>query len=100
MPWGVLLILLIGVWFLESVAAATARAVAAKRRGTQQRTGGGVSLMPGLVVMPALFLGIALGVDYVASPWGTRIIALLHAALGVACVIYIVWASRCINAPS
>lgn len=88
MPWWLLLILLVVVWFLESLAAAAASSVAAKRRGAA-RIRGGTSLIPGLIVMPLLFLGVALGVDHFASPWGTRIVGVLNAMIGVGFVVYI-----------
>jgi hypothetical protein len=94
MPWWLLLVLLIVVWFLEAVAAAAAKTVAAKRRGILRGSGGGVSVMPGLIFFPVLFLGIALAVDHVANPWGTRTIGLLHAVFGIVLVTYIAWAFR------
>jgi len=92
MPWWLLLLLLIAVWFVESLAEAAAKAVAAKRRGAPRGSGGGVSIMPGLIFMPLLFLGIALAIDHVANHWGTRIIGLLHAVFGVLLATYIGWA--------
>jgi hypothetical protein len=93
MPWWLLLVLLMAVWFLESLAEAAARAVAAKRRDAPPGSGGGVSIMPGLIIMPLLFLGIALGIDQVMNHWGTRIIGLLHAVFGVVLATYIGWAA-------
>ena len=94
MPWWLLLVLLIVVWLLESVAEATANTVAARRRGILHGSGGGVSVMPGLIFFPLLFLGIALAVDHIANPWGTRTIGLLHAVFGIVLVTYIAWAFR------
>ena len=98
MPWWLLLVLLVAVWFLESLAAAASKTVAARRRGISHGSGGGVSLMPGLIVMPLLFLGIALVVDHFANPWGTRAVGLLHAVFGVVLVTYIAWASHYLKA--
>jgi hypothetical protein len=99
MPWWLLLLLLIVVWFLESVASAAAKSVAAKRRGAQGGTGSGTSLMPGLIVMPLLFLGIALAVDHFVNPWGTRVVGTLSAAMGVGFVMYIGWAAWYLKQP-
>jgi hypothetical protein len=92
MPWWLLLLLLIVVWSLESVASVAAKSVAAKRRDAPGGTGSGTSLMPGLV-MPLLFLGIALVVDHFVNPWGTRVVGTLNAAIGVGFVMYIGWAA-------
>lgn len=98
MPWWLLLVLLGAVWFLESIAAAAAKTVAARRRGITYGSGG-VSVMPGLLVMPLLFLGIALAVDHFANPWGTRAVALLHGVFAIVLVTYIAWAFHYLRGP-
>ena len=89
MPWWLLLVLLTAVWFLAAFACLVGSAVSRKRLGIHSR-GRGESIAQ-FVVLPPLFLGIALALDLVVDPWGTRIVGLLHVLLGVVLVTYIGW---------
>jgi len=96
MQWWLLLVLLTAVWFLVAIADVVAHAVSRKRRGIPDGSGRGVSVAQ-FLLCPPLFLGIALAIDYVANPWGTRVVGLLHAVLGVVLVTYIAWAVDYLN---
>lgn len=49
---------------------------------------GGVSIVPIIPFAPLLLWGIAMGIDYVISPWGTRIIGGLHVALAFIAIVF------------
>lgn len=95
MPWWLLFVLLTAVWFLAAFACLVAGAVSRKRLGI--RSGGRGESIAQFVVLPPLFLGIAFVLDLVAHPWGTRVVGLLHAVLGVVLVTYIGWGLYYLN---
>jgi hypothetical protein len=41
----------------------------------------GFSFMPELIVFPPMFFGIAWGIDRIAEPWGSRLIAAVCAVM-------------------
>jgi phosphatidylglycerophosphate synthase len=95
MPWWLLLVLLTAVWFLAAFACLVESAVSRKRLGIP--SGGRGESIAQFVVLPPLFLGIALALDFVADPWGTRVVGLLHVLLGVVLVTYIGWGLYYLN---
>jgi hypothetical protein len=99
MPWWLLLLLLAAVWLLAAIACLVEEAVERKRFGIANATGRGQSVAQ-FLFCPPLLLGIALAIDYVANPWGTRVIGSLHAVLGVVLAAYIAWALYYLNVRS
>lgn len=71
-----MLVLLIAVtWLLYPIVGGIGVALAVAK-GTRQKDAG-FSFIPGLIVFPPLFLGIAMVIDYIAMPWGRWIIGIL-----------------------
>ena len=96
MPWWLLLLALIFVWILVPCAEALSKFADARRRGVPSGTPrGSVSLMPALL-LPFMFFFIALGVDLIVGPWGTRIVLALNAAIGLICLAHIIWSALCL----
>ena len=82
MPRWFLPIELFAVWLLWLLASAAERAVADARRGMPEGQRGGVSV--GIVlVVPLFFWGVALVTDLAVAPWGSRVVGMIHAILGV-----------------
>jgi uncharacterized membrane protein YcjF (UPF0283 family) len=77
-------------WFVEIVACAAEKAVDGARRGLPEGKRGGVSILPGIVIFPLVFWGIALLIDLVVEPWGTWGIGLFHGVFLVLMIASIV----------
>jgi hypothetical protein len=90
-----LLALTVATWALVHLAAAGQRALLAKRTG---RPAGGVSLLPGMIVMPALLTGAAWLIDVWLDRWhprvGTICVAAAHAVLLVVASVSVIRSSR------
>jgi hypothetical protein len=84
-----LLVFLVVVCFLVLVAGAAGLAVEAARRGLPEEQRRGVSIFPVIPVYPLAFWGVAMLIDWLADPWGTRVVGGLHAVLAVWCVVSI-----------
>ena len=78
MSWWALLILVTLTWILGVVVGAAG--VAANVATGKRPSGAGFSWLPIFPGAPLAFFGIAMAVDAAAAPWGTRIVAGLHAA--------------------
>jgi hypothetical protein len=83
MPSCALLIEVFVVWLLCAIAAGGSLAVKDARRGIPEGQRRGYSMVPLIPLFPLAFWGLAMLVDLVIAPWGTAIVAWLHAALGV-----------------
>jgi hypothetical protein len=90
MPWWVLLLFVLFVWCLWAVAAAAQTGVEYKRRPLPDGQRPGVSIAPAIPVFPLVFWCAAKLIDLIANPWGTTVIAVLHAAFAVVLVLSIV----------
>ena len=89
MRYLLLLALLTVVWFLVHMVGAAQQRMRNHRRGLPPETPAGVSIFPGMIVMPLGFLSLAVVVDKYAAPWGFRIVAALHLVFGVIAFSYI-----------
>ena len=77
-------------WALITIGGAAQSAVTAKKKGTKEL--GGTSIMPGIVLMPALFTFIAWVVNLVREPMGLWLVGVLHVFSGVWALGYISYA--------
>jgi hypothetical protein len=89
MPSWLLLICLLIVWMLWLFSCMAEVALSEARRGIPEGERRSVSIFPGIPVFPLAFWGIAMLVDWFATPWGTVSIASLHVVLGVAWAVSI-----------
>ncbi len=81
---------LLFVWLLPLVGEMNQKAIEDMRAPLPKGQRRGVELFPIMPFFPLVFLGIAKLVDLAAAPWGTVIIASLHAILAVWAVIVII----------
>jgi len=78
------------VWYLSSLASASQVAVQAVKAGKDEW--GGVSILPGLLVMPIAATLIALLINLKWSPVGFWVVGLLHACYGIWALGYFLYA--------
>lgn len=90
MPSWALLLLLFIAWVLMLVAAGGGKAVDEARRGVPEGKRGGVSCFPTIPLVPLFMWGVALGIDALAEPWGTWIVASFHGLLILITLVSIV----------
>ena len=90
MRWLIFLVLLTIVWFLVHLTGAARQKMDNHRRSLPPETPAGVSIFPGMIVMPLGFLSLAVVVDKYAAPWGYRIVTALHLIIGIVAFSYIV----------
>jgi hypothetical protein len=90
MPWWLLLLIVFFVWCLWAAAAAAQVAVENARQALPGGHRRGISFVPVIPVFPLVFWGAAKLIDLVVDPWGTRIVASLHAVFAVILVASIV----------
>jgi hypothetical protein len=88
MSWLLLFWLLL-VWWLWVVACATQRALADAHAGTPVERRGGVSVLPIFPIFPCIAWGIAGVGDRFANPYGSVVIAALHAVFALALLLSI-----------
>jgi hypothetical protein len=84
-----LLILVTLTWVLWAVGALQAHQIG-KREG-RRRPDSHMSVAPILPLFPLMAFGAAWLVDKALPPWGTRIVAISHAALAVGFILAIGW---------
>jgi len=90
MPWWLLLLIVFFVWCLWAAAGAAQVAVENARHPLPDGQRRGMSFVPVIPVFPLVFWGAAKLIDLVVDPWGTRIVASLHAAFAIILVTSIV----------
>jgi hypothetical protein len=90
MSWWLLLLIVMLVWLLWMPAAILQKAAenVAKRVPKDQQ--GGVSILPVFPLFPLILFAVAKLTDLLVSPWGTAVIASLHALLALLLLISIV----------
>jgi len=88
-----LLLLLFVVWCLWVVASTGHNALEAAAAG-RPRDRVGASIMPAIPVFFLGFWGVALVIDHVAAPWGTRVVGGFHVVCGVVLLVDILWVTR------
>jgi hypothetical protein len=93
MPWWALLLFVFFVWCLWAAAGILEVKVHDARDPLPDGTHRGFTFMPIIPVFPLLAWGIAKLIDLMIMPWGTLVIGLLHAILGVVAIpaIVIYW---------
>ena len=87
--WLLLLLLVTAVWWLAHATEGARKLVDNHRRGLPPETRASFSVMPGMIVMPIASMSLAVVADRFARPWGFRVVALIHLALGVCLFSYI-----------
>ena len=90
MPWWLLLLFVFFVWCLWAVAASVQVAAENARLPASSGQQRGISLVPVIPVFPLVLWGAAELIDLVSNPWGTIVIAALHALCAVILVVSIV----------
>ncbi len=78
-------------WFTMSLAEVAEKRLKTADLPPDKR--GGVSILPGIVVFPLFFSGVAIIGDQIQPPWGTWVIAGFHALLGTFAIASIVYYS-------
>jgi hypothetical protein len=78
-----LLLLITTAWLFWAFATAARLAVEDARRQVPEDQRRGVSLLPVIPVLPLVLWGVALLVDLVAEPWGTRVVGFAHVVMAV-----------------
>jgi hypothetical protein len=77
---GALLLLILVAWVVGIYSGLMRQAAAQARRSMTQEPRMGVSLFPVIPLIPFAIWGIALLVDLAVDPWGTAVVAAIHAA--------------------
>jgi hypothetical protein len=83
-----LLALIFFAWMLWGAACLSQKTVANAQLPKDKR--GSVSLLPVIPVFPLALWGLALLIDLIIDPWGTGVIASLHAIFGLVLIVSIV----------
>ena len=78
-----LFLLLMLTWSLHMYCSALRNAIEDARNGLPEERRRGVSILPGIPLIPMLFMGLAALIDEWHSPYGALSIAGLHMAYGV-----------------
>jgi hypothetical protein len=81
MSWWALLTLIMGTWLLWAVGLLIGNRLAI--RAGRRPPNAGVSLAPIIPVFPLFFFGLAVLINWFASPWGTWLVGGFHAMLSV-----------------
>jgi hypothetical protein len=76
-------------WILITIAEAAQLAVRAVKKG--KNDWGGVSILPGILIMPIIFTGIAWLVNMKWKPVGFWIVGSIHLLIGILALGYIVY---------
>src|SRR5262245_15066752 len=79
MSWWLLFLVLFLVWCLWAVAATLQVEVENVRNPLPGGERRGMSPFPAIPVFPLVFFGISHSIDFAVDPWGTIVIASLHA---------------------
>ena len=91
MPIWILVIVVTLTWWIEVVASASAAAVEDIKHPLESGQNRGASIVPGLLVMPVVFVLVALGVDvFFDTPWGSRVVVGAHLLFATMCAFLIV----------
>ncbi len=83
-------IILFVTWLAIVIAPLYSYALEDLKNGVPKDQRRGVSIFPGFPFMPLMFWGLAWLIDLWISAWGTRVIALGHAAIFIFAVFMIV----------
>ena len=83
MQWWLLLVLIGVAWSLWAVACSCHNFAEDSRNPLPNGERRGFSCFPFVPIFPLLFWGAALLIDWIAEPWGTWIIGLLHTVFAV-----------------
>ncbi len=84
-----LFLLLMLTWSLHMYCSALRNAIEDARDGLPDERIRGVSILPGIPIIPLLFLGLAALIDSWHSPYGALSVAILHVAYGFLLIAYI-----------
>src|SRR3954463_13957800 len=84
--WSLLAFIFL-VWILWAIAGTVQTSL--KNRHLPESERGGFSFAPVIPFFPLLLWFVALSIDYFASPWGSRLMAALHAIFGAAAIFFI-----------
>ena len=101
-PWWMLLSLIFAAWFLWVVAVSAVASVQKARNPLPDGQQRGFSCVQLVLIPPLGFWAIALLIDWIADPWGTWIIGLLHtffALLLLASIVQSFWQLWSIEKP-
>ena len=92
MTWWMLLILVSVTWLLWIVGAMVSLRI--EVQAGKQTADAAVRVFPLIPTAPLLAFGIALALDKVIAPWGSRIIAALHVLFAAFAVLFIIGIRR------